>query len=1007
MASNQRFGWIRGLLGFSQPEPAPMAAPKADQFSVDIPPELLQAMTGGGNIAARISREEALQVPAVLRGRNLIAGTLAGLPLRFHDAQGRIASPTSLLDQIDPDVTNVVTLAQTYEDLLFEGVAWWRVTHIGWHGFPDQAVHVPVGSVHVAGTGDLPSTMRITADIPFPVDGQVFIDGIPVPDDEIIRFDSPNPPLLRHTARAIRACLKLDQTAARYATEDLPLGYFTDLPGEMPLSPEESEAVLDEWEQKRKQRAWAYVGGLKAETLAFNAEQIQLADQRQHAVLEIARGMGIDPEDLGVSVTSRTYQNGESRKLALLDFTLDAFLKTVEQRLSMHDVSPRGYTARAELNGFLRSDSLTRMQVYEVGERVGAFTPEEVRELEGKPPLSSEQRSRVAPQQPAAQPAQEQTSVQEGAGMPERFSSGSGTEIQFDGPELVSTFRVNAEKRTISGLIVPWGKVADNGSAKWRFSENSLYWADESRVKLNLHHDSRQVIGKAVRIQNTSAGLDASFKIARGPEGDRALSFAEDGVLDAFSVEVYFEDVDGWQPDPSDRSVRLVNRGWLRGTALTGIPAFDDARVRAVAASLDNPKVKETAMTDVTTDVDVAATFEAKMGALAEKVTESHAELTKQLGESIGESISAGFKSALENISAPQDERGTVRAARYTVTREEPVYRFNGSGSSLVRDAWYACRERDNDSIERLRKYRVQQDEMAKLSAAHFAPQSTSTASEIIPPGYRPDLYVPQLSKGRPLVSLCSRGTIANATPFLVPQFGTATGVTANHTEGTNPSDGSLTFTEATVTPGAISGRLTLTREIVDSANPAIDQIALATMRESYEQQTEQKVFTELNNKATVTANVSLAALSGTTDVAISPARDLLARYPFARFAAPTGAAMSQLVTRNFANAKGTDGRPLLPSVGAQNTAGLGNAVNQGWFVDGLTFVPAWAMTENVGDDVGLIVNSADVWVWESPLLSFRYEEKAGPANIELNVFGYFATKVLRTAGVFALNAVA
>ena len=41
------------------------------------------------------------------------------------------------------------------------------------------------------------------------------------------------------------------------------------------------------------------------------------------------------------------------------------------------------------------------------------------------------------------------------------------------------------------------------------------------------------------------------------------------------------------------------------------------------------------------------------------------------------------------------------------------------------------------------------------------------------------------------------------------------------------------------MTPQAISGRIVLTREIVDSSNPAIDQIAFAEMRESYDRQTE------------------------------------------------------------------------------------------------------------------------------------------------------------------------
>lgn len=968
-------------------------------------------MTGGGAIAPRISRNEALQVPAVLRGRNLICSTLAGLPLKIHGPDRREVDGYLLGGNIDPDVPNIVTLASTLEDLLFEGVAWWRVTRFGWHNYPVEAHWVPTGSVHVAGTGDLPSVARITADQPFPAGGQVFIDGVPVRDDEVIRFDSPNPPLLRHAARAIRTALRLDRTSSTYAEEPMPQGLFSEMEGTDGLSDapgsagddtdrSEIEKFLDDWAQARRDRSWGYAAGVKAEILQWSPKDLQLADARQHAVLEIARSMGVDPEDLGVSTTSRTYQNGEQRRLDLTDFTLAAYSTALQQRLSMRDVTPRGYDAKLSFDGFLRSDTKTRMETYKIGREVGAYDDERIARLEDIPDATPS-----APAAPRPAPTTDPGQNQEAAVPAAAFAAETEATVTFDAPEMVSTFRANAEKRTISGLIVPWDKVAANSAGKWRFPEGSLYWSDPSRVKLNLNHDHTQAIGKAVRLQSVSAGLDATFQVARGAEGDRALSLAEDGVLDGFSVEIYFESGDGWESDPTDRSVRLVQSAKVRGTALLAMPAFDDARASAVAASVKNPS-KEKTMTTTTVDDKAGEGAQFDFAGYAEKlgeqVVESHKQLTTELSASIGESISAGVKTALENLPAPQDGPQPVRASRYQVTREAPVYAFNGLGHSLVRDAWYAAREKDDDAIERLRKYRKQTEEMAKLATQFmatqaFAPQSTTTASEIIPPGYRPDLYVPELMQGRPLVGLCSRGTIGNATPFLVPQFGSATGATADHVEGSNPTDGSLSLNEATVTPGAISGRLTLTREIVDSSNPAIDQIALAAMRESYNQQTEGKVYAALNGTATTTAEYAAATV-------ITDVRDLLAQYPFVRFAAPTGAAMNQKVTRAFATAEDSTGRPLLPSVGAQNTAGLGNAVNQGWFIDGLTFVPAWSITDELSDDVVLIVNRADAWVWESPLLTFRYEEKQGPANIEMNVFGYFATHVLRPAGVFAVR---
>lgn len=415
--------------------------------------------------------------------------------------------------------------------------------------------------------------------------------------------------------------------------------------------------------------------------------------------------------------------------------------------------------------------------------------------------------------------------------------------------------------------------------------------------------------------------------------------------------------------------------------------------------------------------------FQAFTTALAEKIGDSHKQLTEGLTKSLSDSVSAAFKTALENLPNPQGAEtgpGEVRAARFQVTREESVYSFNGMGHSLVRDAWYSARERDHDATERIRKYRLQSEEVAKLAAHQvatqaFTPSSTSNAGQIIPPGYRPDLYVPQLQQGRPLVGMCSQGVIANATPFTVPVFTSVTGASGDHVEGTNPTDGTLTFGTKTVTPGAIDGKLILTREIVDSSNPAIDQIALAAMRESYARQTEAKVYTLLNGAngagGVITSGfVPSGAQASTYAVAanafIPGIRKELARYPFNRFAFPSIAAMGLNATQAVAGAVDSTGRPMFPWMslgGPNNAAGVG--MQGGWLIDGLLFVPAWSMTGvAAGDSQILIQNQSDAWVWESPLLTFRFEEKSGPANIELALFGYFGTHQLRPVGLSGIR---
>jgi hypothetical protein len=125
-----------------------------------------------------------------------------------------------------------------------------------------------------------------------------------------------------------------------------------------------------------------------------------------------------------------------------------------------------------------------------------------------------------------------------------------------------------------------------------------------------------------------------------------------------------------------------------------------------------------------------------------------------------------------------------------------------------------------------------------------------------------------------------------------------------------------------------------------------------------------------------------------------------LVEYSYTRFASPTGGGVSLVAAQALADAADTTDRPLIPAVGPQNAYGQGSATAGGWSVDGVVFSKAWAMTGGSGVSEVLIINRADAYVWESPTLTFRFEEKQGPEIIEMALFGYFATKILRASGI-------
>lgn len=1004
------WGFVAGRLAPAPPPAPPRPRAVVERwarplgFTVTVPPEMTGDLTSPVSPAPRVSRALALQVPAVRQARNLICGSLGTMPFCQLTVPGYADVYSALLEQPEADVARSVTMARTWADMLFEGRAWWRIVGFGPDGFPDQVVRLESESVTVMKDGRVWSNDRT---------GQA--QGVSIgyqPDELLIRIDSPHGGLLEEGARAIRSALLLNDTADRYARDPMPTGYFSPK-ADVDLDPDfDVDETLDDWEDSRARRTWGYVGaGLEAKTLTWNAEQVQLMSQRDYAVLEIARIAGLDPEELGVSTTTRTYANAEQRRLDLVDFTDHPYVAAFEDRMSMPDVTQPGRRVYGSYDGFLRSDTESRMRVYDTGRKVGAYDDKRISDIE-RIPIARVRRAAEAAKPaplPAAPPADPPTkeeqvsSTRAPSGV--RFSAPADElKLTFEVPPEVIGFKADSVKRTISGLAVPWDVVARSGGFKWAFAPNSLHWSDAGRVKLDKDHGYGTEFGKAVTLTNVESGLWSAFKVARGASGDDALMLAEDGVYDGLSIYVTFEgEGDGYIPHPDDDTVRYVQSATLRKTALTAMPAFDDARVQHVAATRKEspmtapaPPAAPPAAPVVAAPFDAAAFVESFTAGMTAALTEAHRQLVTDL---------------VQAMPAPQ--RQVIPAGRLQGVKEPMVYRMNGQGPSFVRDAWKARTEGDHEARDRVMKFQAQVAEAAEqaMDDPSFA-ITTGNAGAVVPPGFRPELYVAQLLKGRPLSNAISSGTIADASPFTIPAFVSSSGSTADHVEGVNPSEGSLSVGTITVSPQAISGLYKITREIADSSNPAIDAIATQAMSESYSQQTEGKVYAKLNGAngvggvitaGFVPSGAQAATTTGQGDELALGVRQAMALYPFRRFAGIDFGFLSQEATTEFATAVDTTGRPLLPWVAPMNP--MGGASAQGYFIDGVTFQPAWSMTGNAAGDADVLMgNRNDVWKWESPVLNFRFEERSGPAFVELALFGYHAVEVLRAVGLSGIR---
>lgn len=332
---------------------------------------------------SKVGRDDALTVPAVLRGRNMIC-SISTLPLEAIDESNRV-QPRPLFRQLDNNTPNVVVLAQTLEDLLFDAVAWWRIVGFDDEGYPSRVQRYAPDQVSLQAPDDyqrgyLPSGL--------PTEGVIWMEGLAVPFDQVIRFDSPNPGLLSAGAKVIRRALALDDTANLYAGSPRRRGFFSPKEGADPAGDEDITAALDAWAESAKERLDGYVPYALDYTPIQDSTpaELQLIQQLQRVTLDLANALGVDPEDLGVNTTSRVYQNATDRRQDRINETLAPYMRAITDRLAMPDVTREGIGVRFALRDYLKADPRTRAEVEQIYHAMGATDAAEIRADEGREP---------------------------------------------------------------------------------------------------------------------------------------------------------------------------------------------------------------------------------------------------------------------------------------------------------------------------------------------------------------------------------------------------------------------------------------------------------------------------------------------------------------------------------------------------------------------------------------------------------------------------------------------
>jgi HK97 family phage portal protein len=322
------------------------------------------------------TRPVAMSVPAVARARNIICGTIGSLPLTtFNRITGSFVDPHRVINQPDPRVAGFVIYTWLAEDIFMHGVGYGQVL---------EMYSTTDGGRVRSWTRIAPERVTVDTD---PLNNNITgyaVDGKKVPNigvGSLIRFDGGDEGLLNRAGKTINAAVYLENAAVTYAKDPMPTLALKSTGTNLPA--ERINSLLNAWRTARQTRATAFLNAdVDIKEIGFDPKSLQLTEARQYVALELARACGIPAYFLSAETTSMTYSNAVSERRSLVDFSLRPILKAIEERLSLPDFVPNPVMVRFDLDDFLRGNALERAQVYEILNRIGAMSVEQIQREE-------------------------------------------------------------------------------------------------------------------------------------------------------------------------------------------------------------------------------------------------------------------------------------------------------------------------------------------------------------------------------------------------------------------------------------------------------------------------------------------------------------------------------------------------------------------------------------------------------------------------------------------------
>jgi HK97 family phage portal protein len=331
-----------------------------------------------------MDRALAMQVPAVARCRNLIAGVISYLPLELYKKSTgeQLGSPV-WLEQPDIRQPRSVTISATIDSLIFYGVSYWRVTEV----FASDLRPARFEWV---------SNLRVNAQLN-PKGTEVMyytVDGLEVPmsgPGSLITFQGLIQGVLQTAGRTIQSALDIERAAAVAAQTPMATGYLKNTGADLPE--DHVQGLLATWKASRASRSTAYLTStLSYESVGFSPKDMMYNEASQYLATQVARAMNVPAYYISADMNnSMTYQNIIDGRKEFVAYSLQPFICAIEDRLSMNDITANGNVVKFNIEeSFLRADTMKRLEAIEKMLTLGLIDLDHAKEMENMTPEGSE-----------------------------------------------------------------------------------------------------------------------------------------------------------------------------------------------------------------------------------------------------------------------------------------------------------------------------------------------------------------------------------------------------------------------------------------------------------------------------------------------------------------------------------------------------------------------------------------------------------------------------------------